>query len=82
MLTGRTPRADPERAAAPASSVNPYVPAAVDAVLAAGLAHRPDRRPASAGRLVGALALALGVAPAPPPPRASGTWSRLLGRRR
>jgi serine/threonine-protein kinase len=82
MLTGRTPRVDREPgAAAPASSVNPYVPAAVDAVLATGLARRPDRRPASAGRLVRALALALDVAPAPPPSRASSTWSRLLGRR-
>jgi eukaryotic-like serine/threonine-protein kinase len=82
MLTGRTPRTDRDRALAPASSVNPYVPAAVDAVLASGLAPRPDRRPASAGRLVSVLAIALGVAPSPPSPRPSSGWSRLLGRHR
>ena len=81
MLTGRTPRPDRERTAA-ASSVNPYVPAAVDAVLATGLARRPDRRPASAGRLASARAGALGAAPVPPSPRSSSGWSRLLARRR
>jgi len=82
MLTGRTPRVDCDPGAAPASSVNPYVPAAVDAVLASGLARQPERRPATAGRLVSALAMALGVAPSPPSPRPSNGWSRLLGRRR
>jgi len=82
MLTGRTPRDHGSQAGSPAaSSVNPYLPAAVDAVLAAGLARRPDRRPASAGRLVAAVAAALGVAPAP----RSGSprsLARLLGRGR
>jgi eukaryotic-like serine/threonine-protein kinase len=76
MLTGRTPRD------APASTVNPYLPAAVDRVLASALAHDPGRRPSSAGRLVGALAVALGVAPAPPRAPGPRRLSRLLGRRR
>jgi serine/threonine-protein kinase len=86
MLTGRTPREAGGRGPAapvpPASSVNPYLPAAVDGVLATGLAREPGRRPASAGRLVSAVALALGVAPAPTPPRSPRALSRLLGRHR
>jgi eukaryotic-like serine/threonine-protein kinase len=86
MLTGRTPRAagggGPTAPVPPASSVNPYLPAAVDGVLATGLAREPGRRPASAGRLVSAVALALGVAPTPPPSRSPRGLSRLLGRHR
>jgi eukaryotic-like serine/threonine-protein kinase len=84
MLTGRTPRlaGRPPMPLRPASAVNPCLPAAVDDVLAAGLAHDPSRRPASAGRLVSALALALGVAPEPARPRPKRGLSRLLARRR
>jgi serine/threonine protein kinase len=75
MLTGRTPRE------APATTLNPWLPAAVDAVLASGLEREPARRPASAGRLVSALAVALGAEPAPPGSVPRGL-SRLFGRRR
>jgi serine/threonine protein kinase len=72
MLTGRPPHGEggaassglPDRAP-PARAVNPYLPAAVDVVLAGALARDPGRRPASAGRLVAALAGALGVVPVP-----------------
>jgi serine/threonine-protein kinase len=81
MLTGRPPREERGGGVAPtASSVNPYLPAAVDRVLATGLARDPGRRPAGAGRLVSALALALGVTPAPPSRRRSRGLPRLLGR--
>ncbi|HXM56979.1 MAG TPA: serine/threonine-protein kinase [Candidatus Dormibacteraeota bacterium] len=56
MLTGRIPPVD--------GRVATYLPAAIDAVLARGLAHDPSRRPASAGALVRALALAMGDKPA------------------
>jgi serine/threonine protein kinase len=82
MLTGRTPRTDGGKAAAPASSANPYLRSAVDQVLATGLARDPVRRPASAGSLVRALAVALGVASAPPPSRPRPPLTRLLPRRR
>src|SRR5262245_59556287 len=61
MLTGRPPGGDPGSPAAP-STVNPYLPPAVDPVLAGGLAGDPGRRPASAGALVADLAAAVGVA--------------------
>ncbi|HEY4025121.1 MAG TPA: serine/threonine-protein kinase, partial [Candidatus Dormibacteraeota bacterium] len=70
MLTGRTPHGEggvassglPGAAPAP-RAVNPYLPVAVDAVLARGLARDPARRPASAGRLVAALAAAVRETP-------------------
>jgi serine/threonine protein kinase len=98
MLTGRTPYGHGRpaldghlrqgRPPAP-SSVNPYLPPEVDAVLAAGMAREPDARPASAGRLVAQLAHALGgegqaarwFEPAAPgagpllPASAAGPWS-------
>ena len=80
MLTGRPPYGDGggmgvdlTAPAPPASSVNPYLPAAVDGVLAAGLAREPDRRPASAGQLVRALAAAFGIEP---PAAAPAAWTR------
>ena len=47
---------------------NPYLPAAVDRVLARGLAPDPRRRPGSAGELVASVASALG-----------GRWGRRFG---
>jgi len=82
MLTGRVPRVEGGAAAAPASSVNPYLPPAVDGVLATGLERDPRRRPSSAGRLVTALAAALGATPLPPPPDSRRALSRLLRRQR
>ena len=88
MLTGRTPygecgRAGLERASRvpPARSINPYLPAAVDDVLALGLAAEPERRPASAGALVAGLAAALGVPPSAPARSRPRRLARLLGAR-
>jgi serine/threonine kinase PknH len=87
MLTGRTPHGEggvascglPGRAPRP-RAVNPYLPAAVDLVLAGGLARDPARRPASAGGLVAALAEALGEAPRPMSTgRRPGRVAALLG---
>jgi serine/threonine protein kinase len=61
MLTGRIPQGEPS-----SRSVNPYLPAAVEEVLARGLAREPRHRPPSAGHLVAALAAALGRRVAPP----------------
>jgi eukaryotic-like serine/threonine-protein kinase len=73
LLTGRTPHWEDdwgEPVATPApSAVNPYLPPAVDAVLASGLARDPAARPYTAGRLASALTGALAGAPghvAPP----------------
>jgi serine/threonine-protein kinase len=67
MLTGRAPNDEhsPDRSAGtPApSAVNPYLPPAVDPVLARGLARDPAARPPSAGQLVSALADALAGVP-------------------
>jgi serine/threonine-protein kinase len=79
MLAGRAPYGS-----APASSLNPSLPAAVDDVLARALASLPERRPASAGALVTALRAGLGLAPFPalrtgagrPPGRLSGLLRR------
>ena|SRR5215472_12571487 len=67
MLTGRTPFGQGAAGAAnsvtdpipPPSSVNPYLPEAVDRSLAGGLARDPGRRPATASALVADLATAL-----------------------
>ncbi len=80
MLTGRTPYGHGSAAIAGhldgrppvARQVNPYLPEAVDRVLARGLALDPAQRYPTAGCLVGALASALGGAPAISDP--DGAW--------
>jgi serine/threonine protein kinase len=71
MLTGRTPHRDGRRAA--------HLPAAIDAVLARGLAHEPARRPRTAGALVGALAAAMGERPGGALRRLTARFARAAG---
>lgn len=80
MLTGRTPYGHGSAAIAGhldgrpplARQVNPYLPEAVDRVLARGLALDPGQRYPTAGCLVSTLASALGGVPAISDP--DGAW--------
>src|SRR4051794_17788087 len=73
-------RAHVEDDPAPASSRDPGLPGAVDAVLARGLAKEPQDRYGSAGELVSALERALEPSPEPARGPAPGTSrTRLIG---